>query len=68
MTELDEFFRHEPAGAAAETLDFWLNECSRDEAPSAAEVARWQAIFAERGGKFARLADWCADWLAEEGA
>lgn len=67
MSGLDEFFRTESPAAAAETLDFWLNECSRDEAPSAEEVAQWQAIFRARGGKFARLADWCGEWL-EEGA
>ena len=54
--------------AAAETLDFWLNESSLDEAPSAEEVAQWQAVLDERGGRFVRLAMMCADWLEEHGA
>ena len=68
MSELLEFFRTETVGAAAETLDFWLNECSLDEAPSAEEVAQWQAVLDERGGRFVRLAMMCADWLEEHGA
>ncbi len=68
MSELLEFFRTETVGAAAETLDFWLNECSLDEAPSAEEVAQWQAVLDARGGRFTRLAAMCSDWLAENGA
>lgn len=68
MSELLEFFRTETVGAAAETLDFWLNECSLDEAPSAEEVAQWQAVLDERGGRFVRLAMMCADWLEEHRA
>lgn len=68
MSELTEFFRSEAPAAAAETLDFLLYECSADEAPTAAEVAEWQAVFAARGGKFLRLAGQCRQWLAEEGA
>lgn len=68
MSALTEFFRSEAPGAAAETLDFWLYECGLDEAPTAAEVAEWQAVFEARGGKFLRLADQCRQWLAEEGA
>ncbi|QMT39885.1 hypothetical protein [Neisseria shayeganii] len=68
MSELTDYFRNEAPGAAAETLDFWLHECSLDEAPTAVEVAEWQAVFAARGGKFLRLAEQCRQWLAEEGA
>ena len=68
MYELLDFFRTETVGAAAETLDFWLNECSLDEAPSAEEVAQWQAVLDERGGRFVRLAMMCADWLEEHRA
>ena len=50
----------------AETLDFWLYECSIDEAPAAAEVAQWRDILAARGGKFTRLAQICQTWLDEE--
>ena len=68
MSELLEFFRTETVGAVAETLDFWLNEGSLDEAPSAEEVAQWQAVLDERGGRFVRLAMMCADWLEEHQA
>ena len=58
--------QQEAAGTVAETLDFWLYECSIDEAPAAAEVAQWRDILAARGGKFTRLAQICQTWLDEE--
>ena len=66
MSELRNLMQTEPAGIVAETLDFWLYECSIDEAPAAAEVAQWRDILAARGGKFTRLAQICQTWLDEE--
>ncbi|EGV38365.1 hypothetical protein [Neisseria weaveri] len=68
MSELLEFFQTENAGDVAETLDFWLYECSIDEAPDADEVAVWCEILEKRGGKFVKLADMCRQWLKEETA
>ncbi|WP_274572364.1 dioxygenase [Neisseria leonii] len=65
MSELTELIRCETVGIVEETLDFMLNECSLDEAPDAAQVRAWQAVLTARGGRFIRLADMCADWLAE---
>ena len=66
MPELTDLMQQDAAGTVAETLDFWLYECSIDEAPSAAEVAQWRDILAARGGKFTRLAQICQTWLDEE--
>mgnify|MGYP007039729763 FL=1 len=66
MPELTDLMQQEAAGTVAETLDFWLYECSIDEAPAAAEVAQWRDILAARGGKFTRLAQICHTWLDEE--
>lgn len=66
MSELLDLIRTESAGVVAETLDFWLYECSIDEAPTAAEVEHWCGILQERGGKFVRLAQTCRTWLEEE--
>lgn len=67
MSELLDFFRTENVGMVAETLDFWLNECSLGEAPTTQEVAQWQSVFAARGGRFGRLAEQCEQWLVENG-
>lgn len=66
MQELLDLFRTESPGTVAETLDFWLYECSLDEAPNAEEVTLWRDILAARGGKFSRLATICQTWLDEE--
>lgn len=66
MSELSDLMQTESAGIVAETLDFWLHECSLDEAPSAAEVAEWRDILRARGGKFERLAQICQSWLDGE--
>lgn len=66
MTELLDLIRNESAGTVGETLDFWLYECSMDEAPSAAEVTQWRDILNARGGRFSRLATLCQTWLNEE--
>ena len=55
-----------PAYGQNRTLDFWLYECSMDEAPSAAEVTQWRDILNARGGRFSRLAALCQTWLDEE--
>ncbi len=66
MSELLNLIQTESAGVVAETLDFWLYECSIDEAPDAAEVAQWRDLLTQRGGKFTRLAQICQTWLDEE--
>ncbi|WP_037586460.1 hypothetical protein [Stenoxybacter acetivorans] len=61
-------FQTEPIAVCAEVLDFWLNECSADDAPTAETVAQWCDIFTRRGGAFMRLAAECEHYLAESGA
>ncbi len=68
MDAVTDLLSSETAGVCAEVLDFWLNECSLDMAPTAAEVAHWQQVLAQRGGRFVRLAETCRQWLAENGA
>ena len=53
MNEVTHLFKTEAAGTCAEVLDFWLYECSLDEAPDAAQVAAWRDVFQARGGAFA---------------
>ncbi|MDO4248284.1 MAG: dioxygenase [Neisseria sp.] len=66
MSELLRLMETESPGIVGETLDFWLYECSMDDAPDAEEVARWRDILNARGGKFVRLAGICQTWLDEE--
>ena len=68
MSELINLIQTESAGVVAETLDFWLHECSLDEAPSADEVAQWRDLLTARGGKFLKIADACQAWLNLEQA
>lgn len=66
MTDYTAFTRmlaEEDYGSIQETLAFFLEECSLDQAPAAAEVAAWRDILAARGGRFAKLAALCADYL-----
>ncbi|MDO4434445.1 MAG: dioxygenase [Alysiella sp.] len=48
-----------------ETLIFLLEECSLDQAPSHEEIAQWQTILHQRGGKFTQLAQLCEQYLQE---
>ncbi|MDO4642051.1 MAG: dioxygenase [Neisseria sp.] len=66
MSELTHLIQTETPALVGETLDFWLYECSLDEAPSAEEVTQWRDILQSRGGKFVRLAAICQSWLNEE--
>ncbi|OSI13935.1 dioxygenase [Neisseria dumasiana] len=66
MTPLLELMSTEAPAAVAETLDFFLYECSLEEAPSIQEVEAWRDVLTKRGGKFARLAAQCQTWLDEE--
>lgn len=66
MSELLDLIHTESPSVIAETLDFWLHECSLDAAPTADEVAQWRDILIKRGSKFNRLAQLCQSWLAEE--
>ncbi|MCP1660826.1 dioxygenase [Neisseria perflava] len=66
MTELFDLIQTESVGVVEETLDFWLYECSLDEAPGRDEVAQWCDMLQQRGGKFVRLAGICQTWLDEE--
>lgn len=62
-------FRHmlaqESYGDIQETLAFFLEECSLDEAPTTQEVQQWQLILAQRGGKFEKLAALCQQYCQE---
>ena len=49
-------------------LDFWLNECCLEDAPSLSTVQDWEQIFQTRGKKFIRLVTLCQQWADEEGA
>lgn len=66
MSALRLLMETETAGLIGETLEFWLYECSVEDAPDAQEVAVWRDILQARGGKFARLAGICQTWLDEE--
>lgn len=65
MSPLLELMSTEAPATVAETLDFFLYECSLDEAPSIQEVEAWHDILHKRGGKFTRLAAQCQTWLEE---
>ena len=62
-TELLEIFQTDSFGEIQETIQFWLEECSLDQAPTATEVAQWLDILDKRGGKFVQLAKICQDYL-----
>lgn len=66
MSELIDLIQTETVGTVEETLDFWLYECSVEDAPSREEVAHWRDLLSTRGGKFVRLAQICQTWLDEE--
>ena len=66
MNELLELIRTESVGTVEETLDFFLYECSLDEAPTIEEVKLWRDELDKRGGKFIRLSTICQKWLDEE--
>ncbi|QEY24562.1 dioxygenase [Neisseria animalis] len=66
MSELLDLIQTESVGIVEETLDFWLYECSLDDAPTPEDVAHWREILQQRGGKFVRLANICQTWLDEE--
>ena len=55
-------------GECAEILDFWLNECCLEDAPSLSTVQDWEQIFQTRGKKFISLVALCQQWADEEGA
>ncbi|MCP2041365.1 hypothetical protein L1281_001963 [Neisseria sp. HSC-16F19] len=65
MDNITQLFHNDSVGNCAEVLDFWLYECSLDDAPDAAQVAAWRDVFRQRGGAFQRLADTCQQWLDE---
>ena len=66
VSELINLIQTESAGVVAETLDFWLHECSLDEAPSIEEVTQWRDLLNARGGKFLKIAAACQNWLDQE--
>ncbi|MBS5836016.1 MULTISPECIES: hypothetical protein [Neisseriaceae] len=66
MNELLELIQTESIGTVEETLDFFLYECSLDEAPTIEEVKLWRDELDKRGGKFIRLSAICQKWLDEE--
>ncbi len=62
-TELAEAIKTESYGEVREILQFMLEECSLDEAPSTAELMLWRDTLAARGGKFTTLAQECQTLL-----
>lgn len=68
MQAITEFFQIAPVGECMPILDFWLYECSIEDAPDRNTVQQWQQLFLQRSGKFNRLADLCLQWLNEETA
>lgn len=66
MNELTDLIQTESTGTVEETLNFFLYECSIDEAPTREEVTQWRDLLNQRGGKFVRLANICQNWLDEE--
>lgn len=58
--------QEEAAGSVAEILQFFLEECEIDQAPTYAEIEQCRDILKQRGGKFERLAKMCQQWLDEE--
>ena len=65
MTELAQLIQTDSYGEVQETLQFLLEECSLDQAPSREEIAQWRDILATRGGKFQALAQQCQQFLNE---
>ena len=65
MTELAQLIQTAGYGEVQETLQFLLEECSLDQAPSREEIAQWRDILATRGGKFRALAQQCQQFLNE---
>ena len=65
MTELTQLIQTDSYGEVQETLQFLLEECSLDQAPSREEIAQWRDILAMRGGKFQALAQQCQQFLNE---
>ncbi len=65
MDDLNKLMHTESAGTVQAVLDFWLNECALDQAPTAAEVGIWRDLLQQRGGAFIRLAQLCQSWLDE---
>lgn len=49
MNELLELIQTESVGTVEETLDFFLYECSLDEAPTIEEVKLWRDELDKRG-------------------
>lgn len=64
--ELIHLIQHDTYGDVAETLQFLLEECSLDDAPGNEEVAHWQQLLEQRGGKFLKLATLCQNYLNEQ--
>jgi len=65
MTELTQLIQTDSYGEVQETLQFLLEECSLDQAPSREEIAQWRDILATRGDKFQALAQQCQQFLNE---
>lgn len=61
-TAFRQMLAQEPYSDIQETLTFFLEECSLDEAPTIQEVQQWQHILAQRSGKFEKLALLCRQY------
>lgn len=65
FSEVTSLIRSEPYADVLETLCFFLDECSLDEAPSLEDVKLWRDILQQRGGKFLKLAVLCENFLKD---
>lgn len=65
MTELNQLIQTASYGEVQETLQFFLEECSLDQAPSHEEISQWRDMLTARGGKFQTLAQQCQQYLNE---
>ena len=64
-SKLNQVIQTESYGEVQEVLQFLLEECSLDDAPSVAEVQQWQQVLQQRGSKFAKLAQLCQQFIDE---
>lgn len=64
--ELYDLIQHDAYGDVQETLQFLLEECTLDDAPSPKEVVHWQQLLQQRGGKFLKLVTLCQAYLDEQ--
>lgn len=58
--------QHGNAEEVSFLIDFFLWECEITQAPSVDQVTQWETVLRQRGGKYIRYAQLCADWIQHE--